>query len=94
VFGLEAGERENPPDEITHAADMLAAVARTGRPVFVVEYLSDPHKQQTALRLLKAHRFVPTFTARDLNVPPTVPPALAPPLVPPTAPAPPVTAPP
>jgi cysteinyl-tRNA synthetase, unknown class len=79
VFGLEGGERENPPDEISHAADMLTAVARTGRPVFVVEYVSDLDKQQTALRQLTARRFVPTFTVRDLNVPPAVPPALMPP---------------
>ncbi len=79
VFGLEAGERENPPDEISHAADMLAAVARTGRPVFVVEYVGDVDKQQTALRQLTARRFVPAFTARDLNVPPTMVPALVPP---------------
>jgi cysteinyl-tRNA synthetase, unknown class len=90
IFGLEAGERENPPDEISYATDVLSGVAKTGRPVFVVEYVSDVDKQQTALRLLTQRRFVPTFTVRDLNVPPTLPPFLAAPvtaLPPPARPA-------
>jgi cysteinyl-tRNA synthetase, unknown class len=94
VFGLEGGEHENAPDEIFHAMEMLDRVARTGRPVFVVEYIGDASKRQTALRLLAQHRFVPTFTVRDLNVPPAVPPPIAPSLVAPVTPARPATPPP
>jgi cysteinyl-tRNA synthetase, unknown class len=83
VFGLEGGEHENPPDEITYAMDILTKVARTGRPVFVVEYVGDAEHKLTASRLLSARRFVATFAERELNTPPTLPPDTTPVFVPP-----------
>jgi len=73
MFGLDGGEHENAPDEVEHAAGTLNRARSAGKPVFVVEYVSEPAQQQAALQRLRALGFIPTFTTRALNTPPTVP---------------------
>jgi cysteinyl-tRNA synthetase, unknown class len=66
-YGIDHTETRNPPDTIEWSAKELQQMKRSGRPVFVVEYLSDAAKAADAQRRADKHGFRLHVTARDLG---------------------------
>jgi cysteinyl-tRNA synthetase, unknown class len=77
LFGEKGDGVPNAPDDSRHATALLDRVRAEGRPVFVVEYLSDSARQLAAARSLRELGFVPLFAERGLKLPPV--PVAAPP---------------
>ena len=90
LFGVETAERPNDRDETKRSIELLRKVQTDGKPVFVVEYLTDVKKRAAARVRMSELGFTVTFAARELNNPPE---PLPPPAPPPVVPAPPPQAP-
>jgi cysteinyl-tRNA synthetase len=70
LYGVGGDEVPNPADGIAWSSALLDEARTDGKPVFVVEYLSDPAKRAAAAETLRARGYVPFFARRDLNAPP------------------------
>jgi cysteinyl-tRNA synthetase, unknown class len=70
LYGVGGDEVPNPADGIAWSATLLDEARTDGKPVFVVEYLSDPTKRAAAAETLRAKGYVPFFARRDLGAPP------------------------
>lgn len=73
VYGVDAPEARNKPDEIAWSERHLNLAAKSGRKVFVVEYLDDPALAADARKRIEKGNFIATFTARPLHVLPYQP---------------------
>lgn len=70
LFGVETQEAPNDRDETRRSIELLQTVKREGKPVFVVEYLSDRKKREFAQARAVETGFIVTFAGRELNRPP------------------------
>ena len=84
LFGVDAPERENKPEDIKRTIDHLTSVRSELGPVFVVEYISAPGKRLMAQQRAAELGYTLTFAERALNTPPVSFPKL-PNLTPPAA---------
>lgn len=66
-YGIDHSEARNSADTIDWSVRQLQLLRRTGRPVFVVEYLTDPGKAADSARLAERHGFRLHITSRDLG---------------------------
>jgi cysteinyl-tRNA synthetase len=53
LFGLEDADEANPPDEVAWVKGRLDKLRRTGKPVFVIEYLDDKAAIATAQKTIR-----------------------------------------
>lgn len=67
LFGLTGDGQPNGADEIRQAVTELNRLKTEGRPVFVVEYLSDGPRRAEALQQLNSLGYVAQFAGRDLR---------------------------
>ncbi len=92
LFGVAAAERANDRDETDRSIEFLQMLKADGKPVFVVEYLSDAAKRAQAVTRLGALGFLVTFAQRELNrAPEPVQPSIQPLPQPPSRPSPPAS---
>lgn len=66
-YGIDHREGRNAADTVDWSVKDLMQFKRTGRPVFVVEYLSDPVKSADAERRASRNGFRLHITSRDLG---------------------------
>jgi cysteinyl-tRNA synthetase, unknown class len=67
VFGIKGDGRPNTAEEIASGIRELGRLKAERRPVFVVEYLTDPVKRADVQRRLGPLGFVVQFASRDLR---------------------------
>jgi cysteinyl-tRNA synthetase len=73
LYGMAGDGVANSETDIKASLSYLDRVGSEGRPVFVVEYLSDRAQQITALNQLATRGYRVTFARRALNEPPELP---------------------
>lgn len=66
-YGADHSERSNAPAAVTDALGHLKAVKTSGRPVFVVDYVTDTAKKADAKRRIEENGFIPYIAPRDLG---------------------------
>ncbi len=66
-YGADHSESSNSPAAVTEALGHLKAVKVAGRPVFVVDYVTDPAKKADAKRRIEEQGFIPYIAPRDLG---------------------------
>ena len=80
LFYGESGDGiANVPTDVRQNIAELNHAKADGRPVFVVEYLTDEDQKRKTHAALRQLGFVGTFTGRGLNLAPALPPGPAPP---------------
>jgi cysteinyl-tRNA synthetase, unknown class len=67
LTGTDFSENLNPPGMVADSIRNLNLLKRTGRPVFVVEYLDDPAKVIAARQRLAKLGYMPYFGPRNLD---------------------------
>ena len=66
-YGADHTEAGNGAAAVTEALGHLKAVRAAGRPVFVVDYVTDPVKKADAKKRIEQNGFVPYIAPRDLG---------------------------
>ena len=69
AYGVEGDGRRNASDLVQWSGEQLRRLTADGKPVLVVEYLTDPKKQSVALADISRDQFVPLFARRALDGP-------------------------
>lgn len=77
LYGMPSEGMRNAESDVTASVRLLDRVRREGKPVFVVEYLSDAAERARAHGDLKQLGYRATFATRALDRPPEVPPQQA-----------------
>ena len=67
LFGEKHEEEANPEEEIAYSIAQLQKVRAAGKPVWVIEYLTDPKQREAAAKRLAGLGFVHTFAVRELD---------------------------
>ena len=70
MFGAEKQDRPNSREETQRSIALLRKLQSDGKPVFVVEYISDPSNRALSLKRTADLGFRTTFADRALNRPP------------------------
>jgi cysteinyl-tRNA synthetase len=65
VYGVDGAEKKNGRDDIEWSTNLLAALRREGKPVFVVEYLNNLDKVRDAKAITDAAGFVLYISSKD-----------------------------
>ena len=76
-FGETGDGVSNTPTETRQTIALLNRAKSDGRPVFVIEYLSDPERQRRAAESLHSLGYIGLFAERGLKSPPAVTPLLS-----------------
>jgi cysteinyl-tRNA synthetase, unknown class len=79
LFYGETGDGiANVPTEVRQTIAQLNRAKADGRPIFVVEYLTDEDLKRKVHAELRQLGYIGVYTERGLSLPPVLPPALAP----------------
>lgn len=77
-YGEKGDGIANVPTEVRQSIAHLNLARTGGRPVFVVEYLTDENLKRTVQSELRQLGFIGVFTERGLSFPPVLPPGVEP----------------
>ncbi|HRJ70325.1 MAG TPA: endo alpha-1,4 polygalactosaminidase [Beijerinckiaceae bacterium] len=67
LFGIDHTETENCSQEVAASTDYLKFAQAQGKPIFVVEYINDPGKQEAARARISELGFQAAFASRELD---------------------------
>jgi cysteinyl-tRNA synthetase, unknown class len=67
VFGVKGDGKPNTEEEVARGIADLDRLRSEGRPVFVVEYLTDPLQRADVQRRTAPHGYIVQFASRDLR---------------------------